>query len=87
MSEIHTKYIDNLSALQDAEGKRLSGAMLEAVKKIHKASSGNPVKFAAMLKVLRSKILAEAVVEVRKSQIQAGKLGKEFGEQKLNAGD
>ena len=82
--EDHIHYIDNLTALQDSEGKRISAATLGAIGRLYKASGGSLTRFAAMLKVARGTLLKELTLEVKKAQIQASKLGKDFGKQKLN---
>ena len=80
--EAHVKYVDELVALQDAEGKRVSGAVLRAIERIWKASGGNLNKFSAMLKALRKKMVVEMATEAKRSQVRAKKLGAQFGKQK-----
>ena len=83
----HIKYIKDLTALQDSEGKRVSAGALRAIGKIYKASGGNLTRFIAMIQALRPALLKELVMEVKRSQLKAKKLGVQFGKQKLNGGD
>lgn len=79
----HIKYIDDLTAMQDAEGKRISSLILAAMGKLLAVSGGSPAKFAAMVKALRKKLVAELVLEANRSRLEARKLGQDFGRKKL----
>ena len=74
----HKDYIKDLSKLQDTEGKRLSKALLSGMSKLLSASGGNPLRFRQMLKVMKKKLIQESLMEVRRSQLLAKKLGKSF---------
>jgi hypothetical protein len=78
----HTDYIKELATLQDSEGKRLSKALLDGISKLLRASNGNPMRFSQILKVMRKKLIQEALVEVRRGQVKAKQLGRSFLESK-----
>jgi hypothetical protein len=78
----HTEYIQELTTLQDSEGKRLSAALLGGISKLLRASNGNPNRFKQILKVMRERLIQEALVEVRRGQIKAKQLGRSFLESK-----
>ena len=78
----HEAFVHSLTELQDREGKRVSGAILAVMSKLLKKAH-DPVKFVKMVKVLRKRLVKEAVLEMAKAQRASRKLGKKLGEEKI----
>lgn len=85
MKDLHEKYVNELTDLQDKEGKDISEAFLSIFGSMAKASSGNVKRFLAMIRLSKKKLIRDAVKMVKESQMKAKELGKEFGMVKLDA--
>lgn len=80
--EAHTKYVDELLKIQDAEGKRISAALLRALGRLLDISGGNLRKYVALVSQTRKVVIRDLIIEIRRAQKKAQKLGREFGKSK-----
>ena len=82
--EDHVKYINDLTKLQDEEGKRISALALGIMEKLLKSSKGNPARFAAVVGAVKKSVVIALVAATKASQSKARNLGIWFGKQKKN---
>ncbi len=82
MIEKHRAYVKMVTALSDEEGKRISAAALGYLKKLLKASRGNPHAFAMLVKRTKPAMAVRLKTLGAQATSKSASLGREFMGQK-----